>query len=537
MKRQPPKPVIARLRCAIYTRKSSDEGLEQSFNSLDAQREACEAYVMSQVGEGWSALSARYDDGGFSGGSMARPALKRLLADIARGQIDIVVVYKVDRLTRSLTDFARIVEAFDGKGVSFVSVTQAFNTTSSMGRLTLNVLLSFAQFEREVTGERIRDKIAASKKKGMWMGGVPPLGYRGFERTLVIDEAEAVTVRHIFDRYLALGSVHALRDHLEAEGIRARPSKRKPDASGAPFTRGALYHLLSNRLYLGEIVHKDACYPGLHPAIVERETFEKAGELLATNRAERLARNVAVSRAPLTGLIFDCEGRPMTPVAARNRHGRIYRYYVSAPLQVGGRKDDDEMLRLPAPLIEKIVLDRLSITRVATDWSDAREQLVRVEIDASKVKIVARPAGKVRLERIDAADRAFVRDDGQIELRTDIQLRAWSGRTHIVRGDNRRIVDEASVDASLVRGLARAHALVRLAKASSERTIMLDGVERDVTDSYVRRMSRLAFLAPDIQKAIVVGQQPASLTLERLMRIDLPIAWSEQRQVLGFCAA
>src|SRR5438874_8187180 len=261
-----PRGDTSRKRCAIYTRKSSEEGLEQEFNSLAAQREACEAYIRSQQHEGWLLARTRYDDGGFSGGNLERPAAQRLLTDIRAGRIDIVVVYKVDRLTRSLADFARLVELFDAQGVSFVSVTQQFNTTSSMGRLTLNVLLSFAQFEREVTGERIRDKIAASKKRGMWMGGVPPLGYEPRDRKLAVVESEAETVRHIFQRYAALGSVLLLQQELEALGI---TSKRWTSASGRlwggkPIARGALYLMLQNRVYRGEIMHKDQAYPGEH---------------------------------------------------------------------------------------------------------------------------------------------------------------------------------------------------------------------------------------------------------------------------------
>ena len=273
---------MRKLRCAIYTRKSSEEGLDQSFNSLDAQREACEAYVISQKGEGWTALRTAYDDGGWSGGTMERPGLKQLLADIAAGQIDIIVVYKVDRLTRSLGDFARMVELFDRHGVSFVSVTQAFNTTSSMGRLTLNVLLSFAQFEREVTGERIRDKIAASKARGMWMGGNPPLGYDPKDRTLVVNEPEAAVVHHIFTRYLELPSVNSLVTALANEGL---VSKKWTSASGRTrggvrFTRGPLFHLLRNRLYVGEIVHKNKTHPGLHPAIIDAGLFDAGQEKL-----------------------------------------------------------------------------------------------------------------------------------------------------------------------------------------------------------------------------------------------------------------
>ncbi|MEX2374063.1 MAG: recombinase family protein [Dehalococcoidia bacterium] len=532
-------PTMSQLRCAIYTRKSSEEGLDQSFNSLDAQREACEAYIMSQAGEGWTAIPTRYDDGGYSGGSMERPGLKRLLADIARRKVDVVVVYKVDRLTRNLADFAKMVEIFDGHGVSFVSVTQAFNTTTSMGRLTLNVLLSFAQFEREVTGERIRDKIAASKKKGMWMGGTPPLGYRAAGRTLAIEQTESVTVRHIFDRYLALGSVHALKGELDAQGIRPRPSKRT-GSEAAAFGRGALYHLLSNRLYLGEIVHKDQSYPGQHPAIVDCEIFGAAAKLLAANRQERRDRAVTVSRAPLTGLIFDAEGEPLCPVSARNSRGRVYRYYVSSHLQQGGRKgdnyksDNSNGLRIPAPAIEALVLGRLQRLVSVTDWDTARQQLVRVDVDSEATTITTRVAGRVSLKNIDPVDRVVEREDGMAEIHIAMQLTRWAGRTEIVRAGNQRLVGEVRIDRSLVRGLARAHALVRTAKASPGRTIEEVGASQGATESYVRRLSRLAFLAPDIQQAIIDGRQPVVVNLERLMRIDLPLDWNEQRRLLGF---
>jgi site-specific DNA recombinase len=284
-----------KLRCAVYRRKSSEEGLEQEFNSLDAQREACEAYVASQRHEGWMLSPGLYDDGGFSGGSMERPALRRLLADIAAGEIDVVVVYKVDRLTRALSDFARIVELFDTHRVSFVSVTQAFNTTTSMGRLTLNVLLSFAQFEREVTGERIRDKIAASKKKGMWMGGQPPLGYDVRERKLVVNEAEAATVRSIFRSYVELGSVRELKAELDAASVisKLRTAADGSPYGGKPFSRGALYLMLANRAYRGEIVHKADVYPGEHAAILDEALFAEAQSILANNRVERTTGTTA----------------------------------------------------------------------------------------------------------------------------------------------------------------------------------------------------------------------------------------------------
>ena len=326
------------VRCAIYTRKSSEEGLEQDFNSLDAQREACEAYVASQRSEGWIALPKMYDDGGFSGGTMERPALKELLADIDDGLVDLVIVYKVDRLTRSLSDFAKIVDVLDAAGASFVSVTQSFNTTTSMGRLTLNMLLSFAQFEREVTGERIRDKIAASKAKGMWMGGRPPLGYEIRDRKLEIVEDEAETVRHIFRRYVELGSVFVLRDDLAASGVTAkRHVSVSGNVTGGGFIdRGALYHLLQNHLYRGEISHKGQIYPGQHEAIIDEELWNLVQTRLDANRVERSVRSDASQPSLLVGLLRDEDGIALTPTHA-NKKGRRYRYYVSHDL-IAGRK-------------------------------------------------------------------------------------------------------------------------------------------------------------------------------------------------------
>ncbi|MGO9848553.1 MAG: recombinase family protein, partial [Methylocella sp.] len=317
-------------RCAIYTRKSSDEGLEQAFNSLDAQREACAAFIQSQKHEGWTVLPALYDDGGFSGGTLERPALKRLLADIDAGQVDVIVVYKVDRLTRALSDFAKLVEIFDRRSVSFVSITQQFNTTTSMGRLTLNVLLSFAQFEREVIGERVRDKIAASKKKGMWMGGMPPLGYDVKDRKLVVNNDEARTVVDIYQRYLTLKSVHALKDELAGAEIR---SKRRVRPDGTEYgsqklSRGALYLMLLNRIYRGEVTHKGNSYPGEHPAIIEQPLWDKVQATLAKNRIERAIGVHAKHPSLLAGLVFDENGARLTPTYAVKK-GTRYRYYVS----------------------------------------------------------------------------------------------------------------------------------------------------------------------------------------------------------------
>ena len=348
-------------RCAIYTRKSSEEGLEQDFNSLHAQRESCEAYINSQKHEGWVALPAIYDDGGYSGGSMDRPALKQLLADIKSGLVDVVVVYKVDRLTRSLSDFARIVEIFDEAGASFVSVTQQFNTTTSMGRLTLNVLLSFAQFEREVTGERIRDKIAASKKKGMWMGGWVPLGFDRKDRTLTINEAEAKTIQTIFELFIKLKNVRDVQ--------RAGPTKLQDqalfDAAGRAtgnlsFARGHIYRILSNPIYRGEITHKGVNHPGQHPGLINQKTWDAVQAQLAANKHENRSRSNAKSTSLLAGFIFDGNNNRLVSSHA-TKNGKRYRYYITS--DGAGRTvpgSNAAKLRISATQIDDLVLSTLS---------------------------------------------------------------------------------------------------------------------------------------------------------------------------------
>ena len=348
------------VRCAIYTRKSSEEGLEQEFNSLQAQREACEAFINSQRHEGWVCLRTAYDDGGFSGATMDRPALQQLLADLTAGRVDIVVVYKIDRLTRSLADFAKIVEILDARGASFVSVTQQFNTTTSMGRLTLNVLLSFAQFEREVIGERIRDKIAASKQKGMWMGGVPPLGYQAQDRKLIVVDSEAEIVRFIFRRYAELGSVRLLNDELDARNIQ---SKLRTSASGRilggkPFARGALYLMLQNRIYRGEIVHREQSYLGEHEPIIDPPLWDAVQAQIASNTAQRNEGGKTRQPSLLAGMLFDRDGNRMTPSHA-GKKGRRYRYYVSRSLITKDRTGNSAGLRIPAAEIEQLVSSRV----------------------------------------------------------------------------------------------------------------------------------------------------------------------------------
>jgi len=343
------KPVVRKLRCAVYTRKSSEEGLEQEFNSLDAQREACEAYIASQKPEGWVLVPDRYDDGGISGATLERPALKRLLADIEARRVDVIVVYKIDRLSRALMDFAKLVEVFDRNNVTFVSVTQSFNTTTSMGRLTLNILLSFAQFEREVIGERIRDKFAASRKKGMWMGGFVPLGYDVKDRKLVVNEAEAANVRMIFERFIKIGSATELVRKLRAESVRGK--------QGKVVDKGYVYKLLNNRVYIGEAVHKGVAYPGEHQAIIDRTLWDRVHIVLRESPRKRAANTRAQTPALLKGLIFGPTGRAMTPAHTR-KGGKLYRYYVSTDVL---KRDANAcpVRRVPAAEIESAVFDQL----------------------------------------------------------------------------------------------------------------------------------------------------------------------------------
>lgn len=342
---------VKKLRCAVYTRKSTDEGLEKEFNTLDAQREACEAYVASQRAEGWVLVRDRYDDGGFSGGTLERPALKRLLADIEQGLVDVIVVYKIDRLSRSLMDFAKLVETFEAHRVTFVSVTQSFNTTTSMGRLTLNILLSFAQFEREVIGERIRDKFAASRARGMWMGGKVPLGYDVRDRKLVVNEVEAARVRRVFELFAETGSGVETVRRLQGEGATSK--------SGRPLDKGDVYKLLNNRTYVGEATHKGKVYPGEHQGIVPRELWGRAHAVLQVSPRVRANQNRAQTPALLKGLIFGVDGRALSPTHAR-KNGRLYRYYVAQRVLKGDAVGDDSIVRrVSAAEIEGAVIDQV----------------------------------------------------------------------------------------------------------------------------------------------------------------------------------
>ena len=415
---------VRKLRCAAYTRKSSEEGLDMEFNSLDAQRESCEAYITSQRAEGWVLVRDRYDDGGVSGGTLERPALKRLIADIEEGLIDCVVVYKIDRLSRALMDFSKLVDVFDANQVTFVSVTQSFNTTTSMGRLTLNILLSFAQFEREVIGERIRDKFAASRKRGMWMGGSPPLGYDVRDRKLVVNETEAVLVRHIFQGFVELESATKLTRQLHAAGA---TTKR-----GRPLNKVDIYRILNNRVYLGDAVHKGTAYSGEHDAILPQATWDAAHAIIQVNPRVRVNRSRNTTEPLLRGLIFDSDGRAMSPSHSRGRRGQIYRYYISQAVLKGGGPERPEIARLPAGEIEAAVVAQVrALLRqpevVVGTWRTARTAASDVtEHEVLRALERIEPlwdelfhSEKARIVRL-LVDRVDVRADGAaVRLRLD----------------------------------------------------------------------------------------------------------------------
>jgi len=562
------------LRCAVYTRKSSEEGLEQEFNSLHAQREACEAFIRSQRHEGWICLAQAYDDGGISGATMDRPALQQLLADIRAGKVDVVVTYKIDRLTRSLADFAKITEIFDAKGVSFVSVTQQFNTTTSMGRLTLNVLLSFAQFEREVTGERIRDKIAASKKKGIWMGGLPPLGYAVCDRKLVIVPGEAETVRHIFHRYLALGSVRLLKEDLEVHGI---VSKQRPISSGrswggTPIGRGALYRMLQNRIYRGEIVHKNQAYPGEHEPIIGSELWDAVQARLSANAVERRSGGRAKNPSLLAGLVFDGDGNRMTPTHAV-KNGTRYRYYVSHPLITQARAGSPGGLRVPAPAIEQLVADRIRrflsepdsvieatephrlepahqrqvidrAAEITSSWAtlppmQTRDLLTtliqRIDLRPDRVDMSIYPGRLATV--LGTASAVTVTDHPADEptLTLSVAARLRRAGKEITLRIERTDASPARPNPSLIKLIVRAHLFkARLLQSGGAKFADLPKREK-LNRSYYSRVVRLSYLAPDITRAILDGRQPPGLTAARLLEHSrLPLAWREQRSALGF---
>ena len=555
------------IRCAIYTRKSSDEGLDQDFNSLDAQQEACAAYIASQKHEGWKMLPAPYDDGGISGGTLERPALQRLLTDIEAGRVDMVVVYKIDRLTRSLADFAKLVERLEARDCSFVSVTQAFNTSSSMGRLTLNVLLSFAQFEREVTAERIRDKIAASKKKGLWMGGLAPLGYDPHpdpnRRELVVNAAKAETVNQLFTLYLEHGCLNATANAAEEAGLRSkhRVFDNGRTQGGTVFSRGQIHRILTNPVYRGLIRHKDKTWPGTHPAIIEDDLWDKVQDRLqaasARRRGTRNAGSVShgISRAaPLLGKFRDERGEPLTPTHTQ-RHGRRLRYYVSNSLVTGKR--NPKGWRLPAPPFEHAIAAAIAdhleasaachrilqtarigeageiATRVAAFVGEIRRHgaaAVATIISAGEVA-----TGRLRIE-LDQGCLAMTLDLPAGDLYPDIlaieapfTCRRRGVEVKIVAGERRPMPDQA-----MIRALRNAHRWADMLKSGA--ALKAIAVREGFSESYVGRIIALATLSPKIQDAIVTGSQPLELNLETFVRARVPLDWADQERLFGLAS-
>ncbi len=551
---------MKKIRCAIYTRKSSEEGLEQDFNSLHAQREACSASILSQASEGWSLMPGAYDDGGLSGGTLERPALQRLLADITSGRIDIVVVYKVDRLTRSLLDFARLVESFDKAGASFVSVTQSFNTTTSMGRLTLNMLLSFAQFEREVTAERIRDKIAASKARGMWMGGNPPIGYKPDGRTLAIVDEHAEVIRHVFKRYRSLGNVRLVACELAEHAIHAPPRLASTGRAmgGRPFTRGQIYGLLSNPIYIGEIHHKDQVHAGQHQAIIDRDTWNEVQRMLADHRQGATAGERTRSPSLLAGKVVDQRGEPL--VATHAVKGKVrYRYYVSRTLQHEPTSKANGM-RVPALAIEAAVIDLL---RKSLDDVLGLLMKAGVPIESDRLKPVLDTAASIA-RSVGNRDRLLIRnlihhvvaDRRQLGVQLSIEHLCQAldikretpttdcitlvspvkltrtGRAIQLVQQNGRPVSAKAPDTGLVALLRKARGWWMQLQAG-EIDITAIAQNEQVNGSWISRTIRLNFLAPPIVDAILTGTQPTSVNAASLRSADLPIGWKEQLTLFG----
>jgi DNA invertase Pin-like site-specific DNA recombinase len=555
------KPLV---RCAIYTRKSSEEGLEQDFNSLDAQREACEAYVRSQAHEGWRALPDLFDDGGFSGGTLERPALLQLMEAVRARRVDVIVIYKIDRLTRSLTDFARLAEQFDAHGVSFVSVTQQFNTTTSMGRLMLNVLLSFAQFEREITGERIRDKIAASKKKGLWMGGTTPFGYDVKDRSLVIKEEEAASLRTIFSLYLELGTVARLEAAVEAQDIRTRRRTLSDgrEAGGHSIQRGHLYHLLSNPLYAGRIRHKEKVYDGAHPAIIDQATWDAVQTLLADNTQGPRKRVPRPTTEPgwLTGLLLDQDGKTFALNHA-NKGGKRYRYYVERPTRDDANR---KLKRVPASELERVVqeatcgflqdplklIEKLGIDRPEQTGSifEAVDSLKHHMADNATAAWDSRIRPTLKHIALNAEGISLSFDRHALQQLLGLPALPKSAPDTLVidlpvrvktRGAQFKLVlpatgtDTPRIDITLIKAMARAHTWTRQLITHEQPTIASIAKAEGFTKGYVRRVLRLGLLAPDIVEAILDGRQPVDLTAEKLMlHAEVPRSWQRQRSEL-----
>jgi DNA invertase Pin-like site-specific DNA recombinase len=547
-----PKPT---LRCAVYTRVSTEHGLEQEFSSLDNQREASEAYIKSQAHEGWKLIRHRYDDGGYSGGSMERPALQKLLDDARARRIDVIVVYKVDRLTRSLADFAKLVELFDAHQVSFVSVTQAFNTTTSMGRLTLNVLLSFAQFEREVTGERIRDKIAASKKRGIWMGGVIPLGYRVENRALHAVDEHAAFVRDLFRRYLEIGSVVRLKAVLDQENIRLpiRSDGNGKVTGAGLISRGHLYKMLSNPIYLGRLTHKGEVHEGLHDPIIDQEMWDRV-QLLLAEHAQRTAGARQNSDALLAGKLFDDRGNRMSPTHAAKK-GRRWRYYVSQAILQGRKQEAGSLARVGAIEVEHTVAEALRAALSASDDQRSSGSLAGQRMTSSRPADlpVMGPDVVGNAANLRAAVERVVLSQTKIEIelaesaagddQNRILIIPWTPpsphrRREIIHGEGDRLSAtrpmKAKARAILIDALRDAHRWLDELTTNSNQSVESLAAREGRTERSIRTTLSLAFLSPALAQAAVDGRLPRGFGVKRLM--DLPLIWADQWRALGLAA-
>jgi site-specific DNA recombinase len=502
------------LRCAIYTRKSTEHGLEQEFNSLDAQREACEAYIKSQASQGWKALPQPYDDPAYSGGNLDRPALQKLLADIDARKIDVVVVYKIDRLTRSLADFAKLVEAFDARSISFVAVTQQFNTTTSMGRLTLNVLLSFAQFERELSSERVRDKIAASRRKGKWTGGSVPLGYHAKDKKLVVNKAEAETIRIIFSRYLELQSFSKLVADLDSRRIvtKRRSTKVAKYNGGIPFTYGPLAHLLKNRIYVGEVHHGGKWFEGEHEGIVDRTTFDRVQKILATKSISRKAKR-SESGALLAGKLYDDKGNLMSP-SFSTKNGVRYRFYVSSALLRGRKAAAGSIARVAAAEIENAVRAALVTHHQKGPLEGAPSEMDRIErVAVSRDRLLIRIVGAPGEPGQDIKSKWFLK--AKDPATTD----EGNGVSDMVRNEG------------LIQSIIRAHGWLRSLRDGAYESIEALAEANELHPKVIRQNLRLAFLSPNVTSAILEGSQPTGLSLARIPKL-LPLPWADHRRLL-----
>jgi DNA invertase Pin-like site-specific DNA recombinase len=535
---------MRRVCCAIYTRKSTEDGLEQDFNSLDAQREACESYIASQKHEGWELLPAHYDDGGISGGHLERPALQRLMRDIDDKQVDQIIVYKIDRLTRSLADFAKLVDRLDAAEASFVSVTQSFNTSTSMGRLTLNVLLSFAQFEREVTAERIRDKIGASKKKGLWMGGNVPLGYNPDGRTLTINEVEAETVRKLYDLYREHGVLRDVKGRADTLNLRAKQRER-PDGritGGGLFERGHIYHILANPIYAGRIRHKKQVFEGKHPAIIDPATWDKVQTILADATHKSRGAKKQASTSPLSGKLFDETGDRLTPSYSQ-KNGKRLRYYISRRLVTERSKAHPDAWRLPAEQLEGLLIEivkqhlwqsdaaasmttvvtAVEITCIASGLSrinkpqqifeligcvDLKSGSLRLQLNVEKLAVLlALPETQIRLEALD------------IEVPFQMRRRGVELKLHL--GDAPK-----EIDITLIQNIAKAKKWLGMVIEGQTLTEIAEA--EGVSKRRIQAVIELALLSPRTLDAIIAGHQPIGMTSDYLIKTGFSAKWSEQ---------